>query len=96
MDVKDKDAFLKILPEFCQTVDPMTLIIDLPCLSQTDREQIMNSQTGALHGSTSLAAQLLHSALIRRQQGFREIVLALRKNGRDDLADKMDPGHNIN
>ncbi|WAR20900.1 hypothetical protein MAR_014874, partial [Mya arenaria] len=74
----------------------LTVDVNQVTLCKEYRDQIVNSQIGALHGSTSLAAQKLHSALIRSPQGFREIVLALRNNNHGDLADKLDPGHNIN
>ncbi|XP_052772046.1 uncharacterized protein LOC128211367 [Mya arenaria] len=93
MEKGDKDTFLKILPEFCRAVDPKTLVNDLQCLSESTKEEVVNSQIAPYHGSSSLAAQKLHSALIRRPHGFKEIVLALRKNNNGSLADKLDPLH---
>ncbi|WAR20889.1 hypothetical protein MAR_014865, partial [Mya arenaria] len=95
MNRREKEAFEMIRPDFCRMVDPMTLTIDLLCLSEPDRQKIRNTQIAAVHGSMSTAAQILHSVLIRCPRGFREVVLALRNNNHGDLADKLDPDHDI-
>ncbi|XP_052772053.1 uncharacterized protein LOC128211371 [Mya arenaria] len=95
MNKEEEDAFLKILLEFSDTVDPMTLLLDLPCLSRSARKNVVNSQTGAWCGSSEKAALRLHGALAKRPEGFREIVLALRRHNHDELADKLDPRHQI-
>ncbi|XP_052772048.1 uncharacterized protein LOC128211368 [Mya arenaria] len=95
MNKEEQKRLRETMPDWSRVVDPMTLTIDLPCLSETDKQRIRNSQIGVVHGCNGLAAGSLYSALIQKKQGFREFVLALRRQDHESQADNLDPGHDI-
>ncbi|XP_060589442.1 uncharacterized protein LOC132744693 [Ruditapes philippinarum] len=92
MERKHKEIFLRYLPKFVDQVDPQQLLTYLPCLSKNSRETVEAAQRST---SRSYAAQVLHSHLERRPEGFRQLVLALRHENVDctELADLLDPQH---
>ncbi|XP_060601895.1 uncharacterized protein LOC132755114 [Ruditapes philippinarum] len=92
MEKKHREIFLSNLPDFVEQVDPQQLLTYLPCLSKSSRERVDTAQKSV---SRSYAAQVLHSHLERRPEGFRQLVLALRHEnvGCTELADRLDPQH---
>ncbi|XP_060596527.1 uncharacterized protein LOC132750550 [Ruditapes philippinarum] len=92
MERKHKEIFLRYLPKFVDQVDPQQLLTYLPCLSKSSRDTVDTAQRSV---SRSYAAQVLHSHLERRPEGFRQLVLALRHENVDctELADLLDPQH---
>ncbi|XP_060596530.1 uncharacterized protein LOC132750552 isoform X2 [Ruditapes philippinarum] len=92
MERKHKEIFLRYLPNFLDQVDPQQLLTYLPCLSKSSRDTVDTAQRSV---SRSYAAQVLHSHLERRPEGFRQLVLALRHVNVDctELADLLDPQH---
>ncbi|XP_033757677.1 uncharacterized protein LOC117340036 [Pecten maximus] len=75
------------LPEFTRKVDPIELLPYLQCLTQSSREEIENRQR---QNSKSQAAMKLYDHLIRMDNWWPQLLVALRHTNLYQLADKLE------
>ncbi|XP_045190467.2 uncharacterized protein LOC123547428 [Mercenaria mercenaria] len=94
MDSAHQKILLSNLGYFVKQVNSLQLLIYLPCLSDYSKDEI---ETAYNSKSKHYAAQILHSHLIKKPDGFHQLISALRHDdvGCTELADRLNPNHTV-